>query len=214
MDNLITRQLNLILSESELDFESMFSLEVNPTFLDEQEKNLLKESYQELDGLGDFPLLKKLKFDFKTKRFLILYDEEYHFNRYRLKTLRSEIYHKFNFQFFETKKRLCRSFEKDCLKVALNERRWYGPPIAKTCFGKGNDPGDFSGEGSPGWKLQAFNDLQIDLQTRLHGYKLIRLSPYETLMIGGSLRRIDQLLMNPSDETRGRILNWLLRKLT
>lgn len=213
MSHLMTRQLDLILKESELDVEQEFVFEINPSFLDIQAKEILEKAFGSLGGNSEYPLLRKLKFDFKIKRFLILYDEEYHFNRYRLNTFKSELYNLFTFQFVETQKRLSRSFERDCLKVALQERKWFGPPIARACFGEGSEPGDFSSTGAPGWKLQAFNDLQIDLQTRIHGYKLIRLSPYETLMISGGLKRLDQLLINPKEETRAAILKWFERKL-
>jgi hypothetical protein len=61
--------------------------------------------------------------------------------------------------------------------------------------------------------LLAYNDVQYDLQTKIHGYKLIRLTPYETIMTGGSLKRLDQLLINPKEEQRKVIFNWLLRKI-
>lgn len=213
MDNLIIRQLDSILKEGEVEYEKNFHLEVNHQFLDSKSKEWLRESFEELGGKGDFPLLNKLKFDFKFNRFLIKYDDESHFNRYRLISLRSDFYNKFNFDFLQGYKRLCRTYEKDCLKVGMQQRLWFGPPLAKSLFGEGNAPGDFYGVGASGWRLTAFNDLQMDLQSRLHGFKLLRISPYETLMTGGSLRRIDQLLMNPSEETQGMILNWLKRKL-
>jgi hypothetical protein len=53
----------------------------------------------------------------------------------------------------------------------------------------------------------------VDLLTRIHGYKLIRLSPYETIMTGGSLKRLDQLLINPKEEQRSMLFAWLMRKL-
>lgn len=213
MDNLMTRQLDSILSEQEVDFEREFELDIQADYLDEKGRNWLKEIYEEMGGMGELPLLRKLTFDFKIKRNIFLYDDELNFNRYRLNTFRSEIYSEMNFDFCEAQKRLCRSFEKDCLKAGMQERIWKGSPVAKHSFGKANDPGDFSGSGSSGWKLQAYNNVQIDLQSRLHGYRLIRLSPFETLMTGGSLKRLDQLLINPKEEQRQIIFNWLMRKI-
>lgn len=209
----MTRQLDLILRGGEVDFEQDFELETVPKYLDQKAKSWLEEVYTDLGGEGEFPLLKKLKFDFKLKRNLILYDDELNFNRYRLKSFKSTIYSDFNFDFAESQRRLCRTFERDCLKVGMQERTWNGPPLAMHCFGKASEPGDFSGNGSSGWKLLAYNNVQLDLQSRIHGYKLIRLSPYETLMTGGSLKRLDQLLINPKDEQRQIILNWLIRKI-
>ena len=213
MDNLITRQLNLILKEGEVEFERDFELDVNPKFLDKKGEDWLKEIYEDLGGQGNLPLLNKLKFDFKVNRCLFLYDDELHFNRYRLITFRSEFYSEMNLPFYEAQKRLCRAYEKDCLKAGLQIRVWNGVPLAKHCFGDASEPGDFFGNGATGWKLTAYNDAQIDLQSRIHGYKLIRLNPYETLMTGGSLKRLDHLLVNPKEEQRKMLLNWLLRKI-
>ncbi len=209
----MTRQLNLIMEEGEVDFEQNFELDINPGFLDKKGEKWLEEIYTGLGGMGKFPLLEKLRFDFKIQRNLFLYDDELHFNRYRLMSLKSDFYKDFNFAFAEAQKRLCRTYEKDCLKVGLQERIWYGPPVASRSFGAASYPGDFSGNGSSGWKLSAYNDAQHDLQTRVHGYKLIRITPYETLMTGGSLKRLDQLLVNPKEEQRKAILSWMKRKI-
>lgn len=212
-ESLIIRQLEEILQEVEVDFDRDFNLEVNQDFLDQKSKDWLHESFGDLGGQGDFPLLHKLKFDFKVERVLLKYDDEAHFHRYRLATLKSDVYSQFSFDFIQGYRRLCRTYERDCLKVGMQQRVWYGPPLATSLFGEGSEPGDFYGNGAIGWKLAAFNDLQMDLQSRLHGYKLVRFSPYETLMTGGSLRRIDQLLMNSTEETRKALGNWLKRKL-
>lgn len=209
----MTRQLDLILREGGAEYEWQFEMEVNSKFLDSKGKLWLKEIFGELGGVGSFPLLEKLKFDFKIGRHLILWDDELHFNRYRLSTLKSEMYSEWTFPFSESHKRLSRTFEKECLKAGLQQRIWVGPPVAKTVFGQAEETGDFSGNGSSGWKLLAYNDAQYDLQTRLHGYKLIRLSPYETIMTGGSLKLLDQLLINPKEEQRTMLYNWLMRKL-
>jgi len=213
MDNLITRQLQIILKEGEVEFERDYELEINSDFLDKKGKSWLQEIFEDLGGISNIPLLKKLKFILKINRNLILYDDEIHFNRYRLISFRSNFYNEFSVPFYEPQKRLCRTYEKDCLKAGLQERIWKGPPVAEQSFGVANDPGDFSLNGATGWKLLAYNDAQIDIQTRIHGYKLIRLNPYETIMTGGSLKRLDHLLMNPKDEQRKILLNWLMRKI-
>ncbi len=213
MQNILIRNLLEIIKEGELFYEDDFQLEINPNFLDEKGKSWLKEIFEDLDGVGDFPLLEKLKVDFKINRQLFLFDSELHFNRYRLMTFRSELYENLSFPFYVSHKRLCRNYEKDCLKSGLQQRVWEGPPVAKSWFGLASEPGDFSGVGASGWKLTAYNDAQKDLQSRIHGYKLIRFSPYETLMTGGSLKRLDQLLINPKEDMRKVILGWFTRKL-
>ena len=214
MDHLMTRQLDLILKEGGAEYDWQAELEVVPKYLDSKGKDWLKEIFQDLNGNGGLPLLEKLKFDFKLGRHFILWDDEVHFQRYRLATLRSDLYSEMNFSFSESYKRLCRTYEKEAQKSGMHARIWNGPPIAQSVFGNPSDLGDLTGNGATGWKLLAYNDAQIDLQSRIHGYKLIRLCPYETLMTGGSLRRLDQLLVNPKEEQRAVIFNWLMRKLT
>lgn len=213
MEHMMTRQLDLILREGGAEYEWQTELELVPKYLDEKGKGWLKEILSDLGGNGSIPLLEKLKFDFKIGRQLILWDDELHFHRYRLSSLKSGLYEELNFPFLESYKRLCRTYEKEALKAGMPTRIWNGPPIAKAIFGLASDPGDFSANGAIGWKLMAYNGAQTDLQTRIHGYKLIRLNPYETIMTGGSLKRLDQLLVNPKEEQRAVIYNWLVRKL-
>lgn len=210
----MTRQLDRILKEGGAEYDWQPELELNPKFLDSKGKAWLREIVDDLGGNDRLPLMEKLRFDFKLGRNLICWDDELHFNRYRLQTFRSEMYSEWTFSFVEGHKRLSRTYERDCLKAGMQQRIWNGPPVAKTIFGEASDLGDLTGNGAIGWKLTAYNDSQYDLQTRIHGYKLCRLSPYETLMTGGSLKRLDQLLVNPSEEQRTMLFNWLKRKLS
>jgi hypothetical protein len=202
-----------ILKASDLPIDIEFNLEVNSSFLKGKGETLLKSIFEELKGKGNMPVLEHLKFDFKINRYLFVYDDAVHFNRYRLSTLKSELYTVFSFPWVDSYKRLCRTFEKECIKSGLQDRIWNGPPIASRIYGKSEDPGDLSGNGSSGWKLNAYNDVQYDLISRLHGYKLIRIPEYENLMIGGSLKKIDDLLLNPKEENQKAILNWVSRKV-
>lgn len=213
MEQLMTRQLDAILREGGADYSWQEEFPIKQTYLDSKGKGWLTTVLAELGGTGPLPLFEKLTFDFKLGRQLLVWDEELQFNRYRGLTLRSDLYEELQFPFVEGHKRLCRTYEKEALKMGMPQKIWEGPPLAKRIFGGSSDPGDFHGNGSAGWKLLAYNDLQIDLQTRIHGFKLLRLSPYETLMTGGSLKRLDQLLINPKEEQRAMIYAWLMRKL-
>ncbi|WP_198675381.1 DUF7255 family protein [Pleomorphovibrio marinus] len=201
------------LMESGEDLEEDFLLSLEKGLLDEKARNLLQEVFEILGGSGEGVYLQQLKFDFKMDRHLILYDDAEHFNRYRALTLRGELYQTFTYPWFHLYQRLCRQLEKSCLQVGLQERVWNGPPIARRCFGISEEPGDLSGNGAAGWKLNAYNDAQYDLMSRLHGYKIIRIPTHETIMLGGSLKKIDQLLLNPDEYTRAAISKWLVRKL-
>ena len=209
----MTRQLDLILKEGGATYDWQVDFEVQPRYLDARCKSWLSTVLEDLGGKGSFPLFEKVPVDFKFGRTLILWDEELVFNRYRGITFRSDLYEEFQFTFLEGHKRLCRTYEKEALKVGMQQRIWEGPPLATRVFGQPSEPGDFHGVGATGWKLLAYNHLQVDLLTRIHGYKLIRLSPYETIMTGGSLKRLDQLLINPKEEQRSMLFAWLMRKL-
>lgn len=213
MHQIKVQHLINIVKASDLPIDIEFNLEVNPTFLKGKGETILKSVFDELGGKGNMPVLEHLKFDFKINRYLFIYDDAVHFNRYRLSTLKSELYTVFSFPWVDSYKRLCRTFEKECIKSGLQDRIWNGPPIASRIYGKSEDPGDLSGNGSSGWKLNAYNDVQYDLISRLHGYKLIRIPEYENLMIGGSLKKIDDLLLNPKEENQKAILNWVSRKV-
>jgi hypothetical protein len=213
MEHLMTRQLDLILKEGGATYDWQVDFEVQPRYLDARCKSWLSTVLEDLGGKGSFPLFEKVPVDFKFGRTLILWDEELVFNRYRGITFRSDLYEEFQFTFLEGHKRLCRTYEKEALKAGMQQRIWEGPPLATRVFGQPSEPGDFHGVGATGWKLIAYNHLQVDLLTRIHGYKLIRLSPYETIMTGGSLKRLDQLLINPKEEQRSMLFAWLMRKL-
>jgi hypothetical protein len=213
MHNLKIGHLLKILEKTDLVFEGSFKFDINPAYLKGKGEDLLSETFSLLGGTGSLPVLEKVKFDFKINRFVFLYDDAVHFNRYRLHSLKSSLYENFTFSWVDGYKRLCRSFEKECLKAGLQQRIWEGPPLAQKAFGHCEQPGDLSGNGSSGWKLNAYNDVQYDLLSRLHGYKLIRIPMYENLMIGGGLKKIDDLLLRPSDEIHQGVINWINRKM-
>lgn len=208
----MTRQLDLILREGGASYDWQVNFEVQPRYLDARCKSWLATALEDLGGKGACPLFEKVPVDFKFGRTLVLWDEELVFNRYRGITFRSDLYEEFQFTFLEGHKRLCRTYEKEALKTGMQQRIWEGPPLATRVFGQPSEPGDFHGIGATGWKLLAYNHLQVDLLTRIHGYKLIRLSAYETIMTGGSLKRLDQLLINPKEEQRSILYGWLMRK--
>lgn len=209
----MTRQLDLILKEGGASYDWKVDFEVHPSYIDSRSKSWLASILDQLGGNGPYPLFKKVSIDFKIGRTIMLWDNELIFNRYRGITFRSNMYEEFQFTFLEGHKRLCRTYENEALKLGMQQRIWEGAPLATQIFGQSSDPGDFHGNGATGWKLLAYNHLQVDLLSRIHGYKLIRLSPYETLMTGGSLKRLDQLLINPKEEQRSMLFGWLMRKL-
>ena len=206
-------QLVNALEEIEIRCETAINIPFKRNLIGGKGEELLSEGYNDLKGTGDFPLLNQLKLDFKFGKFLFLFDDANHFNRYRLKTLKADVYETFSFSWHGSYLRMCRTFERECLLSGAQDRVWNGPPIASKCFGKSEIPPDLSGNGAAGWKLNAYNDLQYDLVSRLLGYRLIRIPAYENLMIGGKLQRIDKLLLRPNKETLKSVGTWLARKM-
>ncbi|GAB3658496.1 hypothetical protein GCM10028791_31490 [Echinicola sediminis] len=213
MHHLKVNNLVQVLQDQEVELETTFHIEIKEHLLDDKAKLLFNDLYRQMGGMGKFAYLEKLKFDFRIDRFVFLYDDAVHFNRYRLNTLKSDIYEVFTFSWVDSYKRLCRTFERECLKSGMQERVWFGPPIAERCFGKAEEAGDLSGNGASGWKLNAYNDAQYDLLSRLHGYKIIRLPMYENIMVSGSLKKLDQLLINPKENDQKALVSWLKRKM-
>lgn len=213
MHHLKINNLLEALEDKGLNLEREFVFSPDKNVWDQKAYHLLGEVFDILGGVKSPVYLSKLKFDFKIDRFLFLYDGESHFNRYRLNTFKTELYEVFNFSWMDAYKRLCKTYERDCLKAGLQERVWKGPPLAQRCFGEPGEPGDLLGNGASGWKFNAYNDVQYDLISRLSGYKIIRIPMYENIMVSGSLKKIDQLLGKPMEESNKVISNWLQRKM-
>jgi hypothetical protein len=202
------------LDACDIKYEPDFSLDVSQNLLDKKSMGWLRSCYEGLGGRNSAICLPRLRMDFAIDRHLFLVDDAVHFNRYRLLTLKNDLYQVFTFPWAVSYERLCRQQERACLQAGLQERIWNGPPLASKCFGKSEEFGDLSGNGAAGWKLNAYNDMQYDLISRLHGFKLVRIPVYETIMTGGSLKKLDQLLLNPGSATLELLGKWLSRKLS
>lgn len=213
MHHIKVQSLFRTLDYSDIRYEPDFSLEVSESLFDKKSQEWLNSGYEKLGGKEKAICLSTLRFDFAIDRHLFLYDDAVHFNRYRLLTFKNELYRVFTYPWTVSYERLCRQQERACLQSGLQERIWNGPPLASKCFGPSEESGDLSGNGSAGWKLNAYNDMQYDLISRLYGFKLVRIPVYETIMTGGSLKKIDQMLLNPSGATMEVIAKWLKRKL-
>lgn len=214
MHHIKVQSLLRTLDFCDIRYEPDFSLEVSERLFDTKSRAWLQTCYEQLGGKEAPIHLSSLRFDFGIDRHLLLFDDAVHFNRYRLMTLKNELYQVFTYPWAPAYERLCRQHERSCLQSGLQDRIWNGPPLASKCFGASEESGDLSGNGSAGWKLNAYNDWQYDLISRLHGFKLVRIPVYETIMTAGSLKKIDQLLLNPNQGTMETIGKWLSRKLT
>ncbi len=152
--------------------------------------------YQELGGQNQqFPVRIVRETLLIDEKLFIAIDDHSHFNRYRSMTLRSDIYNSLKGVDAEKYRRFCRMHEKECLKSGLLTEKWANPKSIEY-FGQPSDPGDFFGNGSPGWKLKAFEDFMLDLITLIKKMILVRISCHDSILVNGQLTRITKLLEN------------------
>ncbi len=150
--------------------------------------------YHEMGGQNQqFPVRIARETLLIDEKLIIVIDDHSHFNRYRLITLRSGIYSSLIGVDAEKYRRFCRMHEKECLKSGLLTENWANAKSIEY-FGQPADPGDFFGNGSPGWKLKAFEDFMLDIIAMIKKMELIRISCYDTILQNGQLVRISKLL--------------------
>jgi hypothetical protein len=123
----------------------------------------------------------------------IFFEPEYHFNRFRLKTLRNSFYQDIPFFDLQKWKTYCRSKEKEAFKGGLTNEIWTNP-LAEKLLGQADEPGYFGGNSSPGWKLHAIANFCLDLYYHLHKAKLVRLTPYDSFMSQGKIELLGNSL--------------------
>jgi hypothetical protein len=168
--------------------------------------------YKSLGGEKDWRGIRPFYPDFVMGSKQLTLDEADHFNRYRLMTLRHELYNNFSGFDKASYQRYCRNHEKDCIKTAANEKDWTSS-LAEAHFGRAVDPGDFYGNGSPGWKLKAFRHFLTDHLNWLERRNVVRISVYDPVLVDGQLTRLDKLLLTSSNRYDEILVNYLLRRI-
>lgn len=123
----------------------------------------------------------------------LFFETEYHFNRYRLKTLRNGFYRDTPFFDIQKWRTYCRSKEKEAFKGGLTNEVWTNQ-LAEKLLGKADEPGYFGGNGSPGWKLHAIANFCLDLYCLQHKIKFLRLTPYDSFMAQGKIELLGNSL--------------------
>ncbi|GAA4852045.1 DUF7255 family protein [Algivirga pacifica] len=178
-------------------------------------KEEVKEVYASLGGKADFRKIRlpqwPITLDQNTVVFL---DDQLHFNRYRMRTLRAEIYQQ-NYIGFKVEKyrSYSRKKEAECLKSGVTDRSWTHK-AAEVNFGPGSETrGDLQGEGAPAWKFNAFVDYLLDLYLPLKQIMVIRISIWDELMIGGRLVTIKEILTAPNPQWNEALVNYLKRRM-
>lgn len=135
--------------------------------------------YKELGGvLDEFPSRFR-GWDVEVKNHVIMLDDERHFNRYRLQTLNSELYKRFDFPMKEYKS-YCKKYEEVCLRAATWSEKWSSFASVEQ-FGEPGPEGDLSGLGAPKWKQRAYYDFVRDVTQLITDYKVIRISIWDKI---------------------------------
>lgn len=137
-------------------------------------------------------------------------DDHLQFNRYRMATLRSPFYAGLKGVDEEQYKRYCRMHEKECLKSALTPGQWTSAE-AELYFGPAAEPGDFFGNGSPGWKLSAYYSFLEDLFVATTSLKIIRIAVYDQVMVSGRIVRVKELFAKRADHAP--LIQLILKRL-
>lgn len=137
--------------------------------------SIITEMYASLGGTQDKVPLNIGKYDIELEKFIIEFDEENHFNRYRLKTLSSIIYKDWkNFKVTDYQ-RYCTSYEDKCRSYG---KFWHTDSSDKQ-YGVSSPNGVLEGTGSSRWKQRAFYDFVKDVYSIAVNIPIIRISIYD-----------------------------------
>lgn len=173
----------------------------------------IEETFEELGGLDGSTLpIDPSVVDIELDGIGLVIDDEKCFNRYRKKTLLSELYDEDGFSFRQEYLRSCRAYEKQCLHAASGGQDWTHKKGA-AAFGPSEENGDLGLNGSAGWKYKAFADFLTDYSAKVFQYKIVRISVHEHLMISGKQISIATLLKSNQHDYDKFLLNYILRKI-
>lgn len=161
--------------------------------------------YKELDGQKDNFPIKYGPWDIELENFIIEFDEESHFNRFRLQTLNSKIYKSyFNFNVDEYKNH-CINYETKCLKKSSWGKYWKSK-TSEEQFGISSI--DLNGIGSSRWKQRAYYDFLKDITSICLNKPIIRISIYDK--VGNS--NIENLINTKNKEALVMYIKSMLNK--
>jgi hypothetical protein len=149
--------------------------------------------YRKLGGGKERPRIAPGSWDINGNGMTIELDEERHFNRYRLVTLRSHVYRKLSGFDVARYRDYCRRYEPQCMHAAHHGGYWSN----KSCeeeFGPPGSNGDLSGDGAPRWKQRAFYDFVKDLAPIALGLRVVRISVWDTITASEGGYRVGELL--------------------
>lgn len=172
----------------------------------------LQQVYESLGGIGARPCIEIKGYQMTFGKFVVELDDQLHFNKYRLITLRNDIYEQLHGIDVNKFRMYCRKFEKECLKSGTSKGIWTNNQAEK-CFGPAETPGDLGLNGASGWKLFAYQQFVKDLFAARHKVRLLRLSIWDEIMFNRQLIKLNDLLLNPGKEEAELLLKFIERKI-
>jgi hypothetical protein len=175
----------------------------------------LEDTLEEF-GLNSSDLVgKTLKFNtiylFEFQKYLI-YEPTFHFNKYRLITLRDELYHNYSPFDIQKHRNYCRTKEQEALKSGLKSEIWTLKE-GEELLGTSEEAGYFGGKGSSGWKYIAIANYLLDIYSYDKNFAFHRFSPFDTLMVDGKLIQFQTLLLSSEPKHKEAIQKYMVRKL-
>jgi len=168
--------------------------------------------YEQLGGILDWPDMRIYGYYYESSKFVMELDEQMHFNKYRLLTLRSSIYDRMPGIKADKYRIYCKKHEKECMKSGASPDQW-SHVTAEKYFGSSESPGDLGLRGSAGWKYRAFCDFVKDIYAFHFKVKLLRVAIWDEILINKQLIKIGELLLNPTEENKSHILKYLERRI-
>ena len=151
--------------------------EQNENIANNNEQPLSLEHYTLIDSEegGKVKRSSYAKDDIDLKDFIIEFDEENHFNRYRLKTLNSLIYKDWkNFKVADYQQ-YCTKYEDKCCAYG----KFWRTDSSDNQYEMSSPNGVLDGIGSSRWKQRAFYDFVKDVYSIVINTPIIRISIYD-----------------------------------
>jgi hypothetical protein len=108
----------------------------------------------------------------------------------------------------------CRQMENECLKGGLARGEWHNREAEKH-FGPSEDPGDLAKDraGSAGWKLRVWRDTLQDFAGLCYGFKVLRISAFDKIMVNGKLTTIGALISSQNTQQLQYVAKALIRRI-
>jgi hypothetical protein len=159
-------------------------------------------TYSALGGCGDCASSDPRGWDIETPDFVVEFDEQQHFNRYRDVTLSSGIYAELPAFPLREYRGYCVTRERECIRKACGGKYWTSSG-AESHFGPADPPRTFASRGAPRWKQRALYDMIRDVIPFIAGIAVVRIAVWDALDVHGRKMTVREALAT-SDPAAGR----------